>query len=143
MARPHASFPFVAIALGGAMYLANCGGDVQNAAPSANRPPSMTFTSGQTGDTTGAAGTFDSTGFGGYGGDFGTGGSDDDGSAGSGGEGTDDASRDGCATGDTDTFFLSDLNWIGTPVNGFGPVERDTSNGEMAAGDGHPMSIAG
>src|SRR6185436_14415279 len=29
------------------------------------------------------------------------------------------------------------------PTNGFGPVERDTSNGEAAAGDGRPMSIAG
>ncbi|WP_020658808.1 NPCBM/NEW2 domain-containing protein [Amycolatopsis benzoatilytica] len=27
--------------------------------------------------------------------------------------------------------------------NGWGPVERDTSNGETAAGDGHPITIAG
>ncbi|GHF45130.1 alpha-galactosidase [Amycolatopsis bartoniae] len=27
--------------------------------------------------------------------------------------------------------------------NGWGPVERDTSNGETAAGDGHPLTIAG
>ncbi|MFD7017054.1 beta-galactosidase [Streptomyces sp. NPDC059928] len=36
---------------------------------------------------------------------------------------------------------LSDLDF--TATNGWGPVERDTSNGEDAAGDGRPMSIAG
>jgi hypothetical protein len=41
------------------------------------------------------------------------------------------------------SFFLSDVNWVGTPTNGWGPVERDTSNGEQAAGDGHVMSING
>ncbi|WP_406071081.1 beta-galactosidase [Streptomyces sp. NBC_01020] len=30
-----------------------------------------------------------------------------------------------------------------TATNGWGPVERDTSNGEEAAGDGRPMSVAG
>jgi hypothetical protein len=35
------------------------------------------------------------------------------------------------------------LNFLGTPTNGWGPVERDTSNGEQAAGDGHTMSING
>jgi alpha-galactosidase len=38
---------------------------------------------------------------------------------------------------------LSDLDWVGTPINGFGPVEKDTSNGETAAGDGHPIFING
>jgi len=28
-------------------------------------------------------------------------------------------------------------------TNGWGPVERDTSNGEQAAGDGHPITING
>ncbi|WP_438291158.1 beta-galactosidase [Streptomyces sp. HUAS TT7] len=36
---------------------------------------------------------------------------------------------------------LADLDF--TATNGWGPVERNTSNGEDAAGDGHPMSIAG
>ncbi|MFI6685818.1 beta-galactosidase [Streptomyces sp. NPDC050485] len=36
---------------------------------------------------------------------------------------------------------LADLDF--TATNGWGPVERNTSNGEDAAGDGRPMSIAG
>ncbi|MGW3493009.1 NPCBM/NEW2 domain-containing protein [Streptomyces sp. NPDC001020] len=38
--------------------------------------------------------------------------------------------------------FLGDLPWLST-VNGYGPVERNTSNGESAAGDGHPITIGG
>ncbi|WP_234376818.1 NPCBM/NEW2 domain-containing protein [Streptomyces sp. TP-A0356] len=38
--------------------------------------------------------------------------------------------------------YLSDLPWL-SAVNGYGPVERDTSNGESAAGDGHPITIGG
>ncbi|MCN9240342.1 NPCBM/NEW2 domain-containing protein [Streptomyces sp. RY43-2] len=38
--------------------------------------------------------------------------------------------------------YLGDLPWLST-VNGYGPVERDTSNGESAAGDGHPITIGG
>ncbi|WP_328320884.1 NPCBM/NEW2 domain-containing protein [Kribbella sp. NBC_00382] len=37
---------------------------------------------------------------------------------------------------------LSDLTWL-SAQNGWGPVERDTSNGESAAGDGKPITIAG
>ncbi|MEU6238122.1 NPCBM/NEW2 domain-containing protein [Kitasatospora sp. NPDC047058] len=37
---------------------------------------------------------------------------------------------------------LSDLAWS-SAVNGWGPVEKDTSNGEQAAGDGHPVTIRG
>ncbi|MYW70502.1 alpha-galactosidase [Streptomyces sp. SID8379] len=37
---------------------------------------------------------------------------------------------------------LGDLPWLATS-NGYGPVERDTSNGEDAAGDGHPLTIGG
>ncbi|RVU22424.1 alpha-galactosidase [Streptomyces antnestii] len=37
---------------------------------------------------------------------------------------------------------LGDLPWLST-TNGWGPVERNTSNGESAAGDGHPISIGG
>ncbi|MFC9806131.1 NPCBM/NEW2 domain-containing protein [Streptomyces griseoaurantiacus] len=40
------------------------------------------------------------------------------------------------------TSSLGDLPWLST-VNGYGPVERDTSNGEDAAGDGHPLTIGG
>jgi alpha-galactosidase len=40
------------------------------------------------------------------------------------------------------TFHLSDASWL-TASNGYGPVERDTSNGERAAGDGHAITIEG
>lgn len=40
--------------------------------------------------------------------------------------------------------FLSDLPVANDPPpNGWGPIERDTSNGEAAAGDGVPMAIEG
>ncbi|MCW7941577.1 alpha-galactosidase [Streptomyces hygroscopicus] len=38
--------------------------------------------------------------------------------------------------------YLSDLPWV-SAANGYGPVERDTSNGENGAGDGHPITIGG
>ncbi|TYB47168.1 alpha-galactosidase [Nonomuraea sp. PA05] len=38
--------------------------------------------------------------------------------------------------------YLSDLAWT-RAANYFGPVERDTSNGERAAGDGRPLTIEG
>lgn len=38
--------------------------------------------------------------------------------------------------------FLSDLNWV-TATNGWGPVERDQSNGESAAGDGRTLTLNG
>ncbi|PBC65674.1 alpha-galactosidase [Streptomyces sp. Tue6028] len=37
---------------------------------------------------------------------------------------------------------LGDLPWLST-TNGWGPVERNTSNGESAAGDGHPITLGG
>lgn len=40
------------------------------------------------------------------------------------------------------TTALSDLSWS-SAVNGWGPVERDRSNGEQAAGDGGPLRIQG
>lgn len=40
------------------------------------------------------------------------------------------------------TSYLSDLPWLST-ANGWGPVERDTSNGESAAGDGNPLTVGG
>lgn len=39
--------------------------------------------------------------------------------------------------------FLSDLQPLGTPLNGWGPMERDRSNGEAGAGDGGPLTIGG
>ena len=42
----------------------------------------------------------------------------------------------------TTTKFLSDLTWT-SMTNGWGPAEKDMSNGEQAAGDGHPISIRG
>jgi hypothetical protein len=38
--------------------------------------------------------------------------------------------------------YLSDLNRT-SMVNGFGPAERDQSNGEQAAGDGRPITLKG
>ncbi len=43
----------------------------------------------------------------------------------------------------TITIYVSDLAPTGTPINGFGPYERDRSNGEDAAGDGGPLTING
>jgi|BarGraNGADG00212_1021973.scaffolds.fasta_scaffold14486_1 alpha-galactosidase len=40
------------------------------------------------------------------------------------------------------TAYVSDLQWT-SQTNGWGPVERDMSNGEQAAGDGHPITING
>ncbi|MEU3661823.1 NPCBM/NEW2 domain-containing protein [Streptomyces sp. NPDC032940] len=40
------------------------------------------------------------------------------------------------------TSGLGDLPWL-SAVNGWGPVERNTSNGESAAGDGNPITIGG
>ncbi|MFG2825408.1 sulfatase-like hydrolase/transferase [Kitasatospora sp. NPDC048365] len=38
--------------------------------------------------------------------------------------------------------YLSDLAWI-SATNGWGPVERDTSNGKDASGDGTPIAFGG
>jgi alpha-galactosidase len=40
------------------------------------------------------------------------------------------------------TSYLSDLSWT-SATNGWGPVEKDTSNGEAGAGDGNPITLAG
>lgn len=40
------------------------------------------------------------------------------------------------------TRFVSDMNWV-SAVNGWGPAERDTSNGEFNGGDGGTLMIAG
>ncbi|WP_425555557.1 NPCBM/NEW2 domain-containing protein [Kitasatospora kazusensis] len=37
---------------------------------------------------------------------------------------------------------VSDLTWT-SAVNGWGPVERDMSNGERGAGDGGPITVNG
>ncbi|MFD8718002.1 NPCBM/NEW2 domain-containing protein [Streptomyces sp. NPDC059629] len=42
----------------------------------------------------------------------------------------------------TGSPYLSDLSFVFSG-NGWGPVERDTSNGEQAAGDGKPITIRG
>jgi alpha-galactosidase len=42
----------------------------------------------------------------------------------------------------TGTAYLSDVPFL-TVANFYGPVERDTSNGERAAGDGKPITIRG
>ncbi|SDT63342.1 NPCBM/NEW2 domain-containing protein [Jiangella sp. DSM 45060] len=38
--------------------------------------------------------------------------------------------------------WVSDVDWL-SATNGWGPVERDTSNGEDAPGDGRPLSVGG
>jgi hypothetical protein len=40
------------------------------------------------------------------------------------------------------SIWLSDMDWTDAS-NGRGPVERDTSNGEAAAGDGRPITLDG
>jgi hypothetical protein len=40
------------------------------------------------------------------------------------------------------TTYLSDMNWT-SATNGWGPVERDRSNGEQPAGDGKPITLNG
>ena len=42
----------------------------------------------------------------------------------------------------TGSPYVSDLSFVSS-TNGWGPVERDTSNGEQAAGDGKPITIRG
>ncbi|MGI8414727.1 MAG: NPCBM/NEW2 domain-containing protein [Nakamurella sp.] len=42
----------------------------------------------------------------------------------------------------TGAVHLSDLTWV-SATNGWGPVEKDMSNGETAAGDGQEISIRG
>src|SRR5919112_172226 len=38
--------------------------------------------------------------------------------------------------------YLSDMNWI-TATNGWGPAEKDMSNGEQASGDGRTVTLNG
>jgi glucose/arabinose dehydrogenase len=45
-------------------------------------------------------------------------------------------------TGATGTVYLSDLTWT-SMSNGWGPVERDRSNGELGASDGAPIRLNG
>ncbi|MFE0510740.1 NPCBM/NEW2 domain-containing protein [Streptomyces sp. NPDC058964] len=40
------------------------------------------------------------------------------------------------------TSYLGDLPWL-SATNGWGPAERDTSNGESDAGDGRPITLDG
>jgi beta-galactosidase GanA len=42
----------------------------------------------------------------------------------------------------TGTVYVSDLPFF-SATNGWGPVERDTSNGEQSAGDGKPITLNG
>ncbi|WP_181419777.1 endo-alpha-N-acetylgalactosaminidase family protein [Arthrobacter psychrolactophilus] len=41
----------------------------------------------------------------------------------------------------TADIFASDMEFVGTPINEWGPVERDLNNGENAQGDGTPITI--
>jgi len=42
----------------------------------------------------------------------------------------------------TTITYISDLTWA-SATNGWGPVEKDMSNGEQAAGDGHTITLHG
>lgn len=44
---------------------------------------------------------------------------------------------------DATAVYLSDLTPQGTPANGWGPIEFDTSNGEDNSGDGNPITLNG
>ena len=59
-----------------------------------------------------------------------------------GGQSANSATANATTTTQTVTY-LSDLPFVGTPVNGWGPVERDRSNGEQGATDGIAMKIGG
>jgi glucose/arabinose dehydrogenase len=48
----------------------------------------------------------------------------------------------GSATGTVPGGYLSDLAWT-SMTNGWGPVEKDKSNGDLAAGDGAPLTLQG
>lgn len=39
--------------------------------------------------------------------------------------------------------YASDMKWIGTADNGWGPVEKDQANGEQAQDDGPPLTLGG
>lgn len=41
------------------------------------------------------------------------------------------------------SVYVSDLPYAGAPTNGWGPVEKDKSNGEFAAGDGRAIQLNG
>jgi hypothetical protein len=76
----------------------------------------------------------------------GSGGSAGSGIAGSGGAGSGAAGSGGAGSGGSvyhRRVYLSDLPTTGTPENGWGPFERDRSNGEQPAGDGRSLVIAG
>ena len=44
--------------------------------------------------------------------------------------------------GTSETRYASDITWL-SAVNGWGPVERDQSNGDVSPGDGRPLTIGG
>ncbi|MCW1250071.1 endo-alpha-N-acetylgalactosaminidase family protein [Acaricomes phytoseiuli] len=43
----------------------------------------------------------------------------------------------------TKDTYASDHAWIGTPENGWGPVEKDQANGQKGTGDGPPLRLGG
>lgn len=66
-----------------------------------------------------------------------TGGTASGGTSSTGGTGAAGDSAGGVET----TYYLSDLCAVGSPINAWGPIERDLSNGEQAEGDGGPLTI--
>jgi alpha-galactosidase len=53
-----------------------------------------------------------------------------------------DAGQPDASTGAVTPYDLGDTDWV-LATNESGPVERNTSNGEKAAGDGKPITIGG
>lgn len=49
----------------------------------------------------------------------------------------------GVSAAEVETTYLSDLTPVGTPVNGWGPIELDMSNGGQGQGDGGTLTING
>ncbi|WP_120512418.1 NPCBM/NEW2 domain-containing protein [Photobacterium salinisoli] len=47
------------------------------------------------------------------------------------------------SSGQSQYSYLSDMTETGTVINGWGPLEKDTSNGEELANDGNPITIGG
>lgn len=43
----------------------------------------------------------------------------------------------------TKDTFASDMQWIGTPANGWGPAEKDLANGEQGSKDGNELTLDG
>jgi hypothetical protein len=127
--------------IGVLMWLAGC----SDAGPSDGRGPSDNTSGGTAGTTSSGmdGGAIAGSGGSGTGGAAGAAGATSGGTGGSGGTAATGGTDGGASgSGGATTVYLSDLCTAGTPTNGWGPIERDLSNGEQAEGDGGPLTIA-